>query len=282
MSLGFVLGTPLYFCGLDPCVDDELNILQEISSQVSNSSNSSLTVEDGRCPVLQVGLYSTLALPLRQILTDGLPDEFSLLVHLRSPQRHERSVFTMLSPDSHVMLQLRVSASAVIFIGTQQRHYEFPVAGLSDGQWHRVAISVASRRLALYVDCTLLESVDWVYHGMDIGTDGLLMVGGIIESFETPFEGDLRQLTFLMGDPDAAHNHCSRHPPRCGETASKSQRSPCTDNALENLLLSSNDLEALLGGDPEDEAFLGFSRSRRGAQPRASEAPSPVPPRVLG
>ena len=52
-------------------------------------------------------------------------DEFSLLVQLRSPQRDERSVFTMLSPDSHVMLQLRISANAVIFIGTQQRHYEW-------------------------------------------------------------------------------------------------------------------------------------------------------------
>lgn len=52
-------------------------------------------------------------------------DEFSLLVQLRSPQRDERSVFTMLSPDGHVMLQLRISASAVIFIGTQQRHYEW-------------------------------------------------------------------------------------------------------------------------------------------------------------
>lgn len=64
----------------------------------------------------------------------------------------------------------------------------FPVSGLSDGKWHHVAISVAAKRLALYVDCSLLERVDWVYYGMGISTDGLLMVGGIIESFETPFE----------------------------------------------------------------------------------------------
>ena len=63
-----------------------------------------------------------------------------------------------------------------------------PVSGLSDGKWHHVAVSVSAKRLALYVDCSLLESVDWVYHGMGINTDGLLMVGGIIEGFETPFE----------------------------------------------------------------------------------------------
>ncbi|KAM7369300.1 hypothetical protein PAMP_013579 [Pampus punctatissimus] len=167
---------------------NEVSILQELSLQMSNSSNASMIMEGSRCPVLQVGQYSTLSLPLQQLFADRFADEFSLLVQLRSPQRVERSIFTMLSPDSHVMLQLRISAYAVIFIGTQQRHYEFPVSNLSDGKWHHVAVSVSAKRLALYVDCSLLESVDWVYHGMGINTDGLLMVGGIIEGFETPFE----------------------------------------------------------------------------------------------
>lgn len=65
----------------------------------------------------------------------------------------------------------------------------FPVAVLSDGGWHRVAVSVSSGRLALYVDCSMVESVDWAYKdGLGISTDGLVMVGGIIEGFETPFE----------------------------------------------------------------------------------------------
>ncbi|KAM7369299.1 hypothetical protein PAMP_013578 [Pampus punctatissimus] len=72
--------------------------------------------------------------------------------------------------------------------------------------------------------------------------------------------GHLRQLNFLMGDPDAAQQHCSHHPPRCGEAASKPPRSPRNDNALENLLLSSNDLEDLLE-DPKAESFLGFDRT---------------------
>ncbi|XP_029301004.1 collagen alpha-1(XI) chain-like [Cottoperca gobio] len=256
---------------------DELNILQELSLQVSNSSNTSMTVDDSRCPVLQVGQYSTLTVPLQHLLTDGFADEFSLLVQLRSPQGDDRSVFTMLSPDSHIMLQLRISAYAIIFIGTQQRHYEFPVSGLSDGKWHHVAVSVSAKRLALYVDCSLLESVDWVYHGMGISTDGLLMVGGIIEGFETPFAGHLRQLTFLMGDPDAAQQHCSHHPRRCGETARKPPRSPRTNNALENILLSSNDLEDLLGG-PKDKSFLRYSRTnmflRRGSSRGDGTVPS--------
>ncbi|KAK5878590.1 hypothetical protein CesoFtcFv8_023987 [Champsocephalus esox] len=253
----------------------EVSILLELSPQVLNSSNTSMTVDDSRCPVLQVGQYSTLSVPLQDLLIDGFAEEFSLLVQLRSPQADERSIFTMLSPDSRVMLQLRISAYAIIFIGTQQRHYEFPVSGLSDGKWHHVALSVSAKRLALYVDCSLLESVDWVYRSMGISTEGLLMIGGIIEAFETPFEGHLRQLTFLMGDPDAAQRHCSHHPPRCGEISRKPPRSPRT-NRLENILLSSNDLENLLG-DPEDEHFLRFGTNmflRRGSSRGDGTVPS--------
>lgn len=60
---------------------------------------------------------------------------------------------------------------------------------LSDGNWHRVAVSVSTGQFALYVDCAMVESVDWSYKdGLEITTDGLIMVGGIIEGFEVPFE----------------------------------------------------------------------------------------------
>lgn len=60
---------------------------------------------------------------------------------------------------------------------------------LTDGKWHRVALSVSTGRLALYTDCAMVESVDWFNEGgLGIHTDGLVIVGGIIESSETPFE----------------------------------------------------------------------------------------------
>lgn len=61
------IDAPVLYC----LTTDEVNILQELSLQVSNSSNASVTVEDNNCPVLQVGQYSTLALPLQQLFTDG-------------------------------------------------------------------------------------------------------------------------------------------------------------------------------------------------------------------
>ncbi|XP_034047688.1 collagen alpha-2(V) chain [Thalassophryne amazonica] len=211
----------------------KVNVLEQLSFQVSTSSNASMTLDSRRCPVLQMGQYSTLALPLGRLFADGFADEFSLLVQLRSPHSDERSVFTMLSPNSHILLQLRISASAIVFIGTQQRHYEFPVGALTDGQWHHVSVSVSAKTLALYVDCSLVESVDWVHCDMGIKTDGLFIAGGIIEAFETPFEGHIRQMTFLMGYPGAARHHCSRHPPWCGDISTKPPRSPRTSNVLE-------------------------------------------------
>lgn len=60
------------FCFFLNCVTtDEVNILQELSLQLLNSSNTSMTLDDSQCLVLQVGQYSTLAVPLRQFLTDG-------------------------------------------------------------------------------------------------------------------------------------------------------------------------------------------------------------------
>ncbi|XP_030197639.1 collagen alpha-2(XI) chain isoform X2 [Gadus morhua] len=246
---------------------EEVNILDELSLQVSNSSNASLSLDgEARCPVLLVGQYSTLALPLDEIFTDGFPDEFSLLVQLRSSLTEESSLLTLLSRDGEVMLQLRTSGHALTFIGTQQRHYEFPVSGLTDGEWHRLAVSVSLERLAVYVDCVLFESLDWVYYGMAVSTAGLLMVGGTVRGHETPFEGGIRQLSFMAGDPIAARLHCSLHPPRCGgggggRRASKTPRSPGTNSPLEEFLLSSNDLENLEGGAMDKSSLLLRSSS---------------------
>jgi len=46
-------------------------------------------------------------------------------------------------------------------------------------------------------------------------------------------QGHLRQLVFLLDDPDGAQQHCSHHPPRCSESAPKPPRSPRTNSALE-------------------------------------------------
>lgn len=109
------------------------------------------------------------------------------------------------------------------------------MAVLSDGGWHRLAVSVSSGRLALYVDCSMVESVDWAYKdGLGISTDGLVMVGGIIEGFETPFEvsmqtyKDLVPITYCVmriiyssSHQLSAHDTYSKYISKCSQSAFK-------------------------------------------------------------
>ncbi|KAA0717047.1 Collagen alpha-1(XI) chain [Triplophysa tibetana] len=202
--------------GLDEEFDSYLNIftqrvdlLEQISSLVPASRNVTLYVENQGCPVLDIGLYSTLTMATQEAFGSSFADEFSMLIQLRSSQNVDRSLLTLLNFHNHILLQIRIGLHSITFITTQQRDYEFSVSGLSDSQWHWISVGVSFEWLAVYVDCVLVEKVSWMYPYMGITTDGLLMVGGILEGFETPFEGELRQMTFIMGDANAAKDHCT-------------------------------------------------------------------------
>ncbi|KAL4609387.1 collagen alpha-1(I) chain-like, partial [Arapaima gigas] len=223
---------------------EAVDLLEQLAGLLKDNRNTTLSRVGQACPILKIGQYSNLHLPLRKVFGSRFADEFSVLLQLRSPQAEDSSLLTLLSPRSHILLQLRLGPHAFTLVTTQQRLYEFPIEGLSDGRWHRIAVGVSWQRLALYVDCMLVESVNWTYTSLDIVADGMIMIGGTVEDFETPFKGDLRQVTFLMGDADAAADHCTLHQPACGLAALKPPRSPKTSHS--ELILSSNDLEDLL------------------------------------
>lgn len=67
--------------------------------------------------------------------------------------------------------------------------HRFPVSLLSDGRWHRVALGISSEGLELHVDCRLVGRASWSGHiGMGVSTEGLVVLGGLVEAFEIPFE----------------------------------------------------------------------------------------------
>ncbi|XP_076127452.1 uncharacterized protein LOC143106860 [Alosa pseudoharengus] len=146
----------------------------------------------------------------------------------------------------------------------------FPVS-VSDSQWHHVSIGVSSKGLALYVDCVLVETVKWVYPYMGITTEGLLTVGGILEGFETPFEGELRQMTFLMGDSDAAKYHCSLYSTEC--EVSKTLRS--TDKTQGSLFSSGQPIDLTESSTDDEGPVLGHTT--QDVRPGIRETKAPVP-----
>ena len=62
------------------------------------------------------------------VLPPRFVDEFSVLMELRSVQQEESSLVTVLSPYSHIQLQLRLSPHTVTFVSTHHRHYEYVVS----------------------------------------------------------------------------------------------------------------------------------------------------------
>ncbi|XP_034547473.1 collagen alpha-1(XI) chain-like [Notolabrus celidotus] len=183
------------------------------------TTNESSSANIQRCPTLEVGFYDSLVMATQQVIGARFSEEFSLLMELRSSQREESNVLTVLNSQHHIHLQLRLGPHSLTFISTQHREYEFPVGSLCDGQWHQVSLGVSPLWLEVHVDCSLVERVNWAYPWQDISSDGLLMIGGSLEAFETPFEGVVRQMTFVMGDPDAARDHCTLHRPACNQSS---------------------------------------------------------------
>eukprot|EP00064_Thunnus_orientalis_P006123 superscaffoldBa00000623_g6138 len=158
---------------------------------VVNANNVSLSMDDQKCLTLQIGIYANLIMATQQMFGPRFCDEFSVLLELRSSQKEESSVMTLLNSQHHIHLQLRLGPHSLTFISTQHREYEyvwFPVRSMCDGQWHQVSLGVSTLWLEVYVDCWLVERVNWAYPWQGISTDGLLMVGGSLEGFETPFE----------------------------------------------------------------------------------------------
>lgn len=99
-----------------------------------------------------------------------------------------------------------VSSPAELFVFC----IRFSVSGLSDSQWHWISVGVSFEWLAVYVDCVLVEKVSWMYPYMGITTDGLLMVGGIMEGFETPFEVSF-YLHGYVGCGNKSDRNCSKY-----------------------------------------------------------------------
>ena len=59
------------------------------------------------------------------VLFPRFSDDFSVLLEVRGVQKEEVSLLTLLSPQGHIQLQLRLSPHALSFVSTHHRHYEY-------------------------------------------------------------------------------------------------------------------------------------------------------------
>ncbi|KAH0615536.1 hypothetical protein JD844_004919, partial [Phrynosoma platyrhinos] len=168
----------------------EVNLLEKLASCSQGWGNFSLSYDEANCTILEVGQYATLSIPSVEAFGENFADELSLLLVIRYLLKEDTSLLTIIGLHSDILFQIRISPYALVFVASRRRHYEFPVSSLADGEWHRIALSISSERLVLYIDCQLVESIVWPrYSGMGVTTEGLVVIGGLIEPFEIPFEG---------------------------------------------------------------------------------------------
>ncbi|XP_068104129.1 collagen alpha-1(V) chain-like [Hyperolius riggenbachi] len=194
---------------------EDIDVLEYLTLHSAELVNISLTSEDS-CLSLDMGQYSTLSIPTRAAFQDSFPDELSVMMKLKSPLQEDTSLVTILSVLGDILFQIRVNPRAVIFRSHRRGDYEFPVGSLTDGRWHRVALAVSAKGVALYVDCRLVETLPWSnFFGLGVSTDGILMLGGLIEPYEVPFKGSLQQMVFVTGDSGAAKNYCRNYNQSC-------------------------------------------------------------------
>ncbi|KAM4663938.1 uncharacterized protein O3C94_012153 [Discoglossus pictus] len=194
---------------------ENVDVLEALTLNSADLVNVSL-ISENDCLSLNMGQYSTLSIPTKIAFGDSFADELAVLAMLRPSLQEDTSLLTILSLHGQVLFQIRINPHSFIFISSRRGHYEFPVHSLTDGEWHRVALSISAKGVVLYVDCKLVESLPWSnFFGLGVSTDGILMLGGLIETFDVPFKGSLQQLVFVMGDPGAAKQYCKSYNHTC-------------------------------------------------------------------
>ncbi|CAJ0927398.1 unnamed protein product, partial [Ranitomeya imitator] len=194
---------------------EEVNVLEHLTLHSAELVNISLSSEHS-CLSLDMGQYSTLSISTRATFGDSFADELAVLIKLRSTLQEDSGLVTILSLLGQVLFQIRINPNALIFISSRRGHYEFPFSSLTDGNWHRVALAISSKGVVLYVDCKLVEKLPWTnFFGLGIKTDGILMLGGLIETYDVPFKGSLQQLVFVMGEQGAAQRYCRNYNQTC-------------------------------------------------------------------
>ncbi|XP_072286112.1 uncharacterized protein [Pyxicephalus adspersus] len=209
---------------------DEINVLEHLTLYAAELVNISLTSEDS-CLSLRLGQYSTLSISTRVAFGDSFADELSVLIKFQSPLQEDTSLITILSLLGEILFQIRMNPNTLTFRSSRRGYYEFPVSPLTDGRWHRAALSISAKGVTLYVDCKLVETLPWSnFFGLGVRTDGILMLGGLIEPYEVPFKGSLQQLIFVMGDPGAARDYCRNYNQSCLSSFTAEHSLNCSRN----------------------------------------------------
>lgn len=172
-------------------------------------------------PAYKLTKDSILTVATQQVFPEGFPKDFSLLFVLKpNSYLNKASIFTVYSENSEDVLSVTIGSTIGMVYHDkdatleQRNEINFDI-GISDTNWHRIAISVKDNTATLILDCDkqVTRSLDR-RQGGSIPTNGLIVSGIHLSNSEGFFTGDI-QMIAVINSTEASYDLCNIYAPDC-------------------------------------------------------------------
>ncbi|KAG8506081.1 Collagen alpha-1(V) chain, partial [Galemys pyrenaicus] len=166
-----------------------------------------------------------LSAPTKQLYpASAFPEDFSILTTVKAKKGSQAFLVSLYNEQGIQQMGLEMGRSPVFLYEDHTGRpgpEDYPLfrgINLSDGKWHRIALSVHKKNVTLILDCKkkTTKFLNRSDHPL-IDVNGIVVFGTRILDEEV-FEGDIQQLLFVS-DPRAAHDYCEHYSPDCDTAA---------------------------------------------------------------
>uniref|UniRef100_H9GD05 Fibrillar collagen NC1 domain-containing protein n=1 Tax=Anolis carolinensis TaxID=28377 RepID=H9GD05_ANOCA len=172
-----------------------------------------------------------LSAPTKQLYpASPFPEDFSILTTVKAKKGSQSFLLSIYNEQGIQQIGMEMGRSPVFLYEDHtgkpgpEDYPLFRGINLSDGKWHRIAISVHQKNVTLILDCKkkITKFLDRSDHPI-IDVNGIIVFGTRILDEEV-FEGDIQQL-LLVSDHRAAYDYCEHYSPDCDTAVPDSPQS---------------------------------------------------------
>uniref|UniRef100_A0A452VGQ2 Collagen type V alpha 1 chain n=1 Tax=Ursus maritimus TaxID=29073 RepID=A0A452VGQ2_URSMA len=162
-----------------------------------------------------------LSAPTKQLYpASSFPEDFSILTTVKAKKGSQAFLVSIYNEQGIQQIGLEMGRSPVFLYEDHtgkpgpEDYPLFRGINLSDGKWHRIALSIRKKNVTLVLDCKkkTTKHLDRSDHPV-IDVNGIIVFGTRILDEEV-FEGDIQQLLFVS-DHRAAYDYCEHYSPDC-------------------------------------------------------------------
>ncbi|KAJ7308278.1 hypothetical protein JRQ81_008807 [Phrynocephalus forsythii] len=162
-----------------------------------------------------------LSAPTKQLYpASPFPEDFSILTTVKAKKGSQAFLISIYNEQGIQQIGMEMGRSPVFLYEDHtgkpgpEDYPLFRGINLSDGKWHRIAISVHRKNITLILDCKkkITKLLDRSDHPI-IDVNGIIVFGTRILDEEV-FEGDIQQL-LVVSDHRAAYDYCEHYSPDC-------------------------------------------------------------------